>query len=449
MIPNVGELVVKQSLMEAKNREKTAFRERRQRALDFYNGRSDEYTRKRFSDNLMKAIPVASVNVTKRIVDRISMVYMVQPKRVYSNEGIEDFFSELNQKMQRLERYTNLLDACMIKSTWRDGKIEYDIIHDYEPHFADDPMKPIAYTYPLSIKSEVLDQTPDLFAYWDVDNYFVYDSNGKVMKDEDNPEHINFYGFLPFTECWRDGKPEYAYFDTEPLLDLIATNDLINVAETNKMANVHFQSFGYLWANGSQIDKDDMDVGQDEIMYLGVDGNLNVTSPPNSIPALSQSINDSYKMLALNYHLPASFVEGTSAESGVALRLRNQELQDERKSDISRWQDIEYARFEVDKGILAVEMKLDAGELELVDFDETTDVLTGAEQREKWTFELAHGLIDKADILMQQNPDGFPDRESALDYLFERSNADDMELEEEEQQEPEQNKLLDALTKPV
>lgn len=443
MIPNIGELVVKQSLMEAKNREKRAFRERRQKALDFYNGRSEEYTRSRFSANLIKAIPIASVNVTKRIVDRISMVYMVQPKRTYTREGIDEFFHELDHKMQRLERYTNLLDACMIKSTWREGKIEYDIIHDYEPHFADDPMKPVAYTYPLSIKSEVLDQTPDLFAYWDEENYFVYDSNGKIMEDPDNPEHINFYGFLPFTECWREGKPEYAYFDTEPLLDLVATNDLINVAETNKMANVHFQSFGYLWANGSQIDKDDLDVGQDEIMYLGIDGNLNVTSPPNSIPALSQSINDSYKMLALNYHLPASFVEGTSAESGVALRLRNQELQDERKSDLVRWQDVEKKRFEVDKGILAIEMKLDAGDIEMVDFNETAEVLSPQEQREKWEWELANGLIDKADILMQMNPDGFQTREDAFDYLFDRAKQEELESEGDD------NDLVNALIRPV
>ena len=48
--------------------------------------------------------------------------------------------------MQRLERFTNLLDSCLVKVTFRNGLLDYDIIHDFEPMFGDDPMRPIAYT---------------------------------------------------------------------------------------------------------------------------------------------------------------------------------------------------------------------------------------------------------------------------------------------------------------
>lgn len=437
----MNEILQKQSQWDAQQNEKKKFRKNRAMALDYYNGRSKEYTEKLFSKSLTESIPIANVNITKRIVDRISMVYMVDPIREYTKEDVIDYFHQKNHKMQRLERYTNLLDAVLIKPCWRDGIIEYDIIHDYEPHFGDDPMKPIAYTYPLSIKSEVLDDTPTLYAYWDMENTYVYDEHGKIQADPDNPEHINYYGILPFVECWREGKPEYAYFDTDPLIDLIATNHLVNVAETNKMANVHFQSFGYLYANGSQIDKEDLDVGQDKIMYLGMDGQLNVVSPPNSIPALSEAIKDSYKMLTQNYHLPTSFAEGTTAESGVALRLRNQELQDERKSDIVRWKDVEMELFEVEKTILLHEMAMDAGELESIDYSEATDILSAQEQRDKWEWELSKGLIDEADILMQMNPDGYETREDALTYLSERGVGNTVE--------PQENSLAELLNRPV
>tara|TARA_Y100001973_G_C5197628_1_gene335386 strand:+ start:90 stop:1415 length:1326 start_codon:yes stop_codon:yes gene_type:complete len=441
MIIPMNEILQKQSQWDAQQNEKKKFRKNRAMALDYYNGRSKEYTEKLFSKSLTESIPIANVNITKRIVDRISMVYMVDPIREYTKEDVIDYFHQKNHKMQRLERYTNLLDAVLIKPCWRDGIIEYDIIHDYEPHFGDDPMKPIAYTYPLSIKSEVLDDTPTLYAYWDMENTYVYDEHGKIQADPDNPEHINYYGILPFVECWREGKPEYAYFDTDPLIDLIATNHLVNVAETNKMANVHFQSFGYLYANGSQIDKEDLDVGQDKIMYLGMDGQLNVVSPPNSIPALSEAIKDSYKMLTQNYHLPTSFAEGTTAESGVALRLRNQELQDERKSDIVRWKDVEMELFEVEKTILLHEMAMDAGELESIDYSEATDILSAQEQRDKWEWELSKGLIDEADILMQMNPDGYETREDALTYLSERGVGNTVE--------PQENSLAELLNRPV
>ena len=55
--------------------------------------------------------------------------------------------------------------------------------------------------------------------------------------------------------------------------------------------------------------------------------------------------------------------------------------------------------------------------------------------------ELANGLIDKADILMQQDPDKYPERQDALDYLAERSGVEEVE----EGTSP----LLAALTAPV
>ena len=440
MIPQVSDLLLKQSQWNAQQQAKNKWRERRETALDFYNGRTKRYTKKLFNKQLSDKIPIANINVCKRVIDRISLLYMVEPERVYSKPEIAGFFLGKNFKLQRAERYTNLLDSVLVKPTWRDGKIEYDIIHDFEPSFGDDPMKPTSFTYPLSARSEVLDTKPELWAYWDLENTFIYDKNGKVIDDPNNPDHINFYGILPFVECWREGKPEYAYLDTEPANALIDTNHVINVAETNKNANIHFQSFGYLYANGSQIDKDTMDVGQDKISYLGVDGTLNVVSPPNSVPALNEAVKESYKMLAQNYHLPTSFAEGSTAESGVALRLRNQELQDSRKSDISRWKDVEYKLFDIEKQILTTEQMVDVGELELVDYGESVEVLSPQEQRDQWEWELSKGIIDTADILMQMNPDGYPERKDALKYLEERTQTEET---------PEASPLLAALTTPV
>ena len=437
MIPSIRELT-RQSQFEANQNEKQAFKMKRQKALDYYNGRTTKYTNSFF--NFTHKVPIANVNVTKRVIDRTSLVYMVEPKRDYSKPEITDFMYYKHQKLQRAERYTNLLDSILLKITWRNDRLEYDVVHDFEPMFGDDPLHPIGYSYPLSIKSEVLDDTPEMFQYWDMENQFVFDRNGKIMPDEDNPEHINFYGDLPFVEIFREGRPEYAYLDTDPATDLIDTNTLINVAETNKSANIHFQSFGYAYVTGSDIDKDSLKVGQDQMMYLGQDGAMSIVAPPNSIPALTEGIKESYKMLAQNYHLPTSFADGTAAESGTALRLRNQELSDNKKSDINKFKDCEYKIFEVEKLILLHEMMIDAGELEMVDFNETAEVLSSQEQLEKWEWMLGKGLIDEADILMKMNPDGFEDRDEAFAYIEERN-----KVAEQVATSP----LIEALTKPV
>lgn len=451
MIPNISELLVLQAKYTAEQKRKDRWKAARLDALEFYKGRSIPYTMDYFDYSLFEKVPAANINVTKRIIDRISLVYMKPPRRIYTKEDTPLLLHHKDFKMQRAERMTNLLDGILIKPCVRfndknEQQIEYDIIHDYEPIFDEDPLKPIAFTYPIATKDSVMDDTPMLHVYWDKDNTFTYDENGRIYTDEDNPDMINPYGVLPFVECWREGRPESSYMDTDASSDLIQTNTMINVAETNKNANIMFQSFGYIYVNGSQIEKDSMEVGADKISFLGIDGTMNIVTPPNTVDSITSSITTAYKMLAQNYHIDISFVEGTTAQSGVALKLRNQELQDERISDVIKWREVEKEIFELEKLMIAVDMGRDAGELEMVDFEETTEILSDKEQREKWEWELSKGLIDQADILMQKDPDRFPDRETAEDYLFERSAAD---LADDDEEVEEENTLLSQLTRPV
>ena len=446
MIPQTGEIAVLLSKFDYKQQRKNKWKQERYTSLDYYNGKTLEYTSKYFSASTLKKIVTGNINITKRVIDRISLVYMTPPIRTYSREDVDAYFIEKDLKLQRLERMTNLLDAVLVKPCWRTkadgtGCIEYDIITDFEPIFGEDPLKPEAIVYPIAKKDTVLDTTPELWVYWDSENTFTFDSNGKMYTEDDNPDMLNPYGVLPFVECFREGKPEFSYLDTNACNDLIATNLGINVAETNKNANVMFQSFGYLFVNGSGIDKDTMQRGQDKINYLGVDGSISIVSPPNAIPALDESIQSSYKMLAQNYHLPISFVEGTSAASGVALKMRNIELTDERKSDVTRWRDIEYKLFDMERLIIAIEQGQDAGDLEDVDFSESVELLNDQEQRDKWDWELAKGIIDLADILMQKNPD--LNREEAEEILAEKK------APVTEEAEAPTNPLLEALAKPV
>ena len=433
---------------DAEQKRKDKWKSARVDALEYYKGRSLPYTMNYFDDTLFDKVPAANINVTKRIIDRVSLVYMKPPKRIYTNEDTPLLFHHKDFKMQRAERMTNLLDGVLIKVCMRyndknEQQIEYDIIHDYEAMFGDDPLTPIAFTYPIATRDTVVDDTGKLYVYWDKDNTFTYDENGKIYTDEDNPDMINPYGVLPFVECWREGKPESSYMDTDPSTDLIQTNTMINVAETNKNANMMFQSFGYIYVNGSQIEKDSMEIGPDKISFLGVDGQMNIVTQPNTVDSITTSITTAYKMLAQNYHIDINFVEGTTAQSGVALKLRNTELQDERISDVVKWQQVEKELFELERLMIAVDMGKDAGELEQVDFEETMEVLSDTEQRDKWDWELSKGLIDESDILMQKDPDRYPDRETAQEYLQERGKV------VEEEAEGTENSLLQQLIKPV
>ena len=443
MIPSTAQLMVEMSKVAWQDQEKKRWLKTRETAYNYYKGRTEAYTKSYFSDSLKKQIPCPNINITRRIIDRISLVYMKPPIREYSNEDTVDYFYQKDFKLQRAEKLCNLLECILLKPTWRNERMEYDIIRDWEPFFGDDPLNPYGITYPLQVRSSVMDTTAEQWAYWDADNSFIYEKGtGKKIVQDNNPEMANPYQILPFVKCYRDGQPESSYFDTDASPDLIATNQSVNVAEFNKNANIMFQSFGFGYITGSTIEKDELEIGQDKWNFLGHDGVLNMVSPPNSVPALTESIESSYKMLAQNYHLSVSFVEGTTAESGVALRLRNQELMDSRRSDVERWKRIENNLFEVESRILAVEIVRDAGFLLGIDYEESTEILSEEEQRAKWDWELDKGMIDTADILMQKDSDKYPERQDALDYLAERSGVDE---ETQEAASP----LLAALTTPV
>ena len=446
MIRNARDLVL-QAKYDASQKRKDRWKQSRLDALEYYKGRSLPYTMNYFDKTLFDKVPSANINVTKRIIDRISLVYMKPPKRIYSKENTPLLFHQKDFKLQRAEKMCNLLDAVLIKPCMRyndknEQQIEYDIVHDYEPIFQDDPLKPEAIVYPIAGKDTVLDDTPQLWVYWDKEHTYTFDNNGKIYTDEMNPDMINPYGVLPFVECWRDGKPESSYLDTDASGDLIQTNTLINVAETNKNANIMFQSFGYIYVTGSMVEKNELDIGPDKISFLGSDGTMNLVSPPNTVESITSAVTTAYKMLAQNYHIDISFVEGTTAVSGVALKLRGIELQDSRISDVIKWREVERQLFELERLMIAIDMGKDAGDLEKVDFEESMEVLSDTEQRDKWEWELSKGLIDEADILMQKDPDRFDTRETAQEYLQERGKI------AVEAEAPE-GSLLQELIKPV
>ena len=61
-------------------------------------------------------------------------------------------------------------------------------------------------------------------------------------------------------------------------------------------------------------------------------------------------------------------------------------------------------------------MSIDYAEIEFPDFER---------EREEWDWKFKHGLADKYDYLMANDPDKFPDRESAIEYLDDKKQSTD------------------------
>ena len=122
MVRSIAELSVLISRWNVNQQRKNKWKQSRYEALDYYNGKTLDYTSKYFSTSTLSKVVSGNINITKRVIDRISLVYMQPPIRTYTNEDVVDFFVEKDQKLQRLERITNLLDAVLLKPCWRIDK---------------------------------------------------------------------------------------------------------------------------------------------------------------------------------------------------------------------------------------------------------------------------------------------------------------------------------------
>ena len=401
MIPNIGQQAVKLSRLAANELEYKAFMKRRHNRLQYYNAETEKLTEEWFAANLLKNVPIGNINITKRVIDRTSEVYMVKTQRFFEKETATERYNEKvprkDERMQRIEKMTNLLDVVAIHPYWDNerGVLDHMVLLEFQPFF-DKFGNFIGIRYPLTQSANTSDTNEQTFVEWDLNGWRIIDTNGLSSQSEP------YVGAFPFVLAWTE-EPEY-FYDHNPTADLVQGNLLINFYQTALNANVGYQSFGQPYVTGLQAD-DKIEWGIDKVPALPDGATANILSPPSTVDAVVMAQSTLYKMIARSYHLPEDFVEGSAqAESGVAIKLRNQELQNERIGDVTRWQNVEAEVFTIERDILA-RVGLNLPDTLMVDFSESVEYLSAQEQRESDDWDLSHNLITVKDIAMRNNPD--------------------------------------------
>ncbi len=420
MFPHLAKEIVEKSKTDWNNGQKRAWDEERHLAIAYEKGRAEDDYLRFIDKDLRPQIPTPSNNITKRVNDRVSLVYMVPPKRTLGKPEDEFDMTKYNMitrmkdlALQVSERKTNLLGLIGTKLTWmgkRDGFIDYSRIIDFEPFFGDDPMRPIAVMFPLASNDSVSDVTAQRWQYWD-DMYWATYEDGKVIDQGDNE-----YGFVPIEWTYRE-LPDGSFMDADIDRDLVYANREMNVLQLDGDANIRFRSFGEMFVSGLQDDQP-LKRSQDIIHSLPEGATISTTSPEDTISSIKDWIRQIYSMVAQNHHLPVDFVEGAVVASGAAVEARNKELNDDRRSDVERWRMAEYSIYEMERKIIKVEAGIDLPVEFSVDFQESIDtVLTADEQMKKDDWDLKNGLTTRARILMRDDPDQFDSEEAAQEYI--------------------------------
>jgi len=411
--------IVEESIRQLKWENQSAMLDLRDEALDYYTfNNTAKYIDQYFSGSLQQEIPIYNVNLTKKLINRISLVYKDAPIRDVENDSYYEITQDKDWRMKSFERIHNLLGTVAIHIAWEDGSFKYNPVMNFVPIMDPyDPLKPIGVTYPLNKATGDWRQTKeDIFVYWSAEEHYMFDSAGSIIKV--NEDNVNPYGVLPFVfvqpthmvdEFWNEGA-----------IDIALGNKQIDLAMT--MLQHHIRTAGGQFVIEGRVDANNIQLGLNKVVVVD-EGNMSNLSTNTDVTSIKTGIEFQLKTIAFNNNLNFDF--GLSgSKSGVALKIENLELLEAREDEVEKWRRSEKEIYDVERQILQVEtglqlpdqITLDYAEVKFPDYDK---------EREEWDWKFKHGLADRYDYLMAHDPDKFPDRQTAIDFLDEKKQETD------------------------
>ena len=404
--------VIRKSIEELKSLNGDKRDMQKDMCIDYYQyNKTENYIQKYFSGSLQEEIPLYTVNMTRRLIDRISLVYKNPPTRGIEDERYSLATADKNFSLKKIERMHNLLGTIALQVMWKDDKLVYIPRISFEPLFSpDDPMNPIGIVYPVAKTVDSIYQNQeDEFVYWDMERHFRFNSAGKIIHI--NEDDINPYGILPFVfiqpnhqidEFQNDGKGK----------DIAKANRQIDIAMT--MLQHHIRKAGGQFVIEGQVDSGNIHLGLNKVVVID-NGNMKNINPNVNITSIIDGIKFQLQQVAINHHISFDFgINGS--KSGVALKVENVSLLEAREDDVEKFQRNELHLFDIEKTILESEANISLNEEFSVNFSEI-EFPDPERDRDDWEWKFKHGLADKVDWLMHYDPDGFPTREDAEEYL--------------------------------
>ncbi len=401
----IDDSIKRQKIEQAKNRRALIYK-----MLDYYNGdNTEQYVKERFSASSFQEVPISSMNITKRFVDKMSRVYTLGANRtLQSKQDVYDDLTKIKDvKLKHFEKMTKLLGTIAVH-IGMDDNIDGTKCFKYTPKYAFDvildeldPFTPVAIKYPIilntddaSVGNEVLQ-----YAYYDDQGYIIYDDTGRELKAETHD-----LGVLPFVFMHKDH--QQLEFHTPGAFDIINANEQLNILFTEMNLGMRFQMFGQYTVTGMYADENIQRAGSDEIIILPEGASMNILAPSVNVNDAITLAKTMLEVTASNNHLTVSFIDPQKdrPQSGTALQIRNIEYNEKYVDDLGLWTKNEMELYALEKRVAAsngISLPNNIG----IDFNEPKTIMTTPEEIAMNTWMLENNLTTKAKLLKKQNDD--------------------------------------------
>ena len=408
-----AEETIKQSIKDIKLNKSIGRRKHIEKLLNYYTG-TDTWkyiagSEANFFDSAsFNEVPPYAMNITKKFIDKKSRIYTLSPNRDIGNDSMNKQYNDLlfykDLRMKHIERMTNLIGTPAVRVMWEEDKdkkcFEYRVVYYYDAYFSpSNPYKPYAIIYPiLNPTAEVDYARPTEFAYWDEKVNIIYNEDGDIKEEIENP-----YGVLPFVFP-RDAE-QIDDFYSEGSTDVVATNEHLNILMTELMLGLRFQMFGQSWASGVYEDQPIARVGSDKLINLPAEGRFGIESPGGDPQKVMEIAKGMIEMLAISKHMYVTFDSNQDRpSSGLALRIKDFEFVEDYKDDIETWRIFENQLYNLER-VIADKNGITLPSDFYIDFKEPEYPRSISEQIQKDDWELSNGLVTLEEILKRNNSD--------------------------------------------
>ena len=405
-------------------------------AIDYYTyDNTAKYIEDKFKGSINNEIDIYTSKITKRLIDRISLVYKNSPNRTIDTDKYYDLIGLKDYKLKKIERIHNLLGTIAVRIAWTGNGFTYEPVLEFEPIFSDDNfIDPIGIVYclghPSGSRGDVKDMT---YVYWSDTEHYMFDYNGKIMHMEGNEDGVNPYGILPFVFLHNDSIDNF--WTTGEGFDIAQTNKQID-QQLTQLAFKLRMSDGILACNG-RVDANNIQIGLNKLSVIE-DGNMYSVNPQTNIQPSIDAIKDQLTLLSTNHHM--SFDWGVNGnQSGVAIKLNNLELMESREDAVEKFRQLEKHIYKIEKQIALAETGINMPDNIFINFTEI-EFPDPENERNKWDWLFSNNLATPVDYLMSK--DAELTREGAEEIILNNKNINNP-------QSTQSNGLLQALEKPV
>ncbi|RYG95649.1 MAG: hypothetical protein EON58_13730, partial [Alphaproteobacteria bacterium] len=396
------------------------------RRLRYYWDRSHEDARGLIAQRFSRpeAFRIFSVNLVRAIIDKRASTYRLPPRRTFN--GMDQVAGDaiyraanVDAVLKKASRYLELCKTVMLQVGW-DDVTGMPTLHVLTPNVLDvvytDPERPsrVIVTYPGDRAEDTT------YADWTATGFRRLSHRGAAQVVDGNPGNANPYGILPFVP-WFDRLPDDKFW-LPGGNDLFEAQDAVNVALANLWRAVEHQAHGQAWASGIAANEV-LQFGPDRAIALPQGGQFGFAAPNAPISSILSAIEFVLREMAATYGVGADLFDLSKvAESGSAKHAGRLDLKEVRQDAIAQARTMEAQLFEVLKVVVNTHRPgtiPDAATIG-VDFAEQQDQLSEAEQLSNAQTKADLGVWSPVDVLMDINPDGFPDRAAAYRELMSR-----------------------------